>query len=56
VRRLFLLTALWILVTSVVAVAAPPAFPGAAANYRAWTLAHLPGSPEGLAIDAHGQI
>jgi sugar lactone lactonase YvrE len=45
-----------ILVTNSVAFAAPPQFPGAAANYRAWTLAHVPGSPEGLAIDARGQI
>jgi sugar lactone lactonase YvrE len=35
--------------------AAPP-FPGATQHYHAWTMAHLPGSPEGLAVDAHGRI
>jgi sugar lactone lactonase YvrE len=35
---------------------APPQFPGASKTYHAWTLAHLPGSPEGLAVDAHGRI
>jgi sugar lactone lactonase YvrE len=36
---------------------APPTFPGAMAQYRSWTAASgLPGSPEGLAIDAEGHI
>lgn len=35
---------------------APPSFPGAGENYRAWTMAHLPGSPEGLAVDPRGRI
>jgi sugar lactone lactonase YvrE len=35
---------------------APPAFPGATPNYRAWVLAHLTGSPEGLAVDAQGRL
>ena len=38
------------------AAAQPPPFPGAAAHYRSWTLAHLQGSPEGLAIDAQGRL
>jgi sugar lactone lactonase YvrE len=38
------------------AAGAPPPFPGAAKNYKAWTLAHVPGSPEGLAVDGRGRI
>jgi sugar lactone lactonase YvrE len=40
-----------------VVMAASPTFPGATAQYRSWTAASgLPGSPEGLAIDAQGHI
>ncbi|HVW70219.1 MAG TPA: SMP-30/gluconolactonase/LRE family protein [Steroidobacteraceae bacterium] len=34
----------------------PPPFPGATNDYKSWTLAHLPGSPEGLAVDAQGRM
>lgn len=36
--------------------AAPPLFPGATSSYRAWVAAELPGSPEGLAMDADGRL
>lgn len=35
---------------------APPPFPGANADYRAWITARLPGNPEGLAIDRRGAL
>lgn len=35
---------------------APPNFPGAAKDYKAWALVHLPGSPEGLAVDGRGRM
>jgi sugar lactone lactonase YvrE len=38
------------------ALGAAPPFPGATPQYRAWTMAHLAGSPEGLAVNAQGQI
>ena len=38
------------------AIAAPPTFPGATQHYRAWTLTHLSGSPEGLASDPQGRL
>ena len=36
--------------------AAPPPFPGATPEYKAWTAARLPGNPEGLAQDASGHL
>jgi sugar lactone lactonase YvrE len=36
--------------------AAPPPFPGAGPNYRAWVMAELPGAPEGLTLDADGRL
>jgi len=36
--------------------AGPPPFPGATKTYKAWTMARLPGAPEGLAINGRGQI
>jgi len=51
-----LLSGLTLLLLGGSAAGAPPPFPGAAGNYKAWTLAHVPGSPEGLAVDSHGRI
>jgi sugar lactone lactonase YvrE len=41
---------------SCVAYSQPPAFPGAGPDYKAWTMAVLPQSPEGLAMDRKGRI
>jgi sugar lactone lactonase YvrE len=54
--RIFRLIALAALLAGGIAEGAAPPFPGAGKNYKARTLTHLPGSPEGLAIDARGRI
>ncbi|HZT04786.1 MAG TPA: SMP-30/gluconolactonase/LRE family protein [Steroidobacteraceae bacterium] len=38
------------------ALAVPPAFPGAKSDYRAWVAAELPGAPEGLTVDQNGRL
>ena len=45
------------ILAGVSAAAAPPPFPGATDHYRAWVAAaNLPGSPEGLALDAQARL
>ena len=49
----------WLIVLLLVApqgLGAPPSFPGALADYRAWVMAELPGAPEGLTVDTDGRI
>ena len=36
--------------------AEPPLFPGATPAYKSWTVAHLPGAPEGLTQDSGGRL
>ncbi len=46
-----------IILAGAAATAAPPPFPGATDHYRAWVAAaNLPGSPEGLTLDAQARL
>jgi sugar lactone lactonase YvrE len=50
------LIAAWFCSTLSIAIGAPPTFPGAAVEYKAWVAVRLPGNPEGLTVDQSGRF